>query len=226
MDIVASPLCKDLNNRGISVGEAIPGGPSRGELESMARRRCQDPKPRREGKQWVLYYWVDVFENGNRRRKKKREPIGPGSMPEREARKVALELLRPINEGMGNIGSATSFSVFVDNTYVPVVLAKMAKSTQKRYQGVIRNYLKPHFGQMCLRDITVLTVDSYMVDLAKANLMHESMDKVRDVLTGILGSAIRYGLLVKNSAEGIRPIRAKQAVYYPVAVCFASGDDC
>src|SRR5215468_9043076 len=110
MDIlVPNPLCNDSKSRGISGGEVIPGGPSRGELERMARRRCQDPKPRREGKQWVLYYWVDVFENGKPRRKKKREPIGPGSMPEREARKVALELLRRINEGLGNIGSATSF---------------------------------------------------------------------------------------------------------------------
>jgi len=210
-----NPPSNTTQGCGISGIEVFPGGPSRGAIESMARRRCQDPKPRKEGKQWVLYYWVDVFENGTRRRKKKREPIGPVSMPEREARKVALELLRPINQGLASIGSATSFSVFVENTYVPVVLPKMAKSTQNRYMGVIRNYLGPQFGQMCLRDITVLTVDSYMVELGKVklgkpNLMYESMDKVRDVLSGILGSAVRYGLLVKNPVEGIRPVRGKR----------------
>jgi integrase len=153
---------------------------------------------------------VDVFENGERRRKKKRQPIGPDSMLEREAKKEALELLRPINEGLGNIGPATRFSVFVENSYVPVVLPKMAQSTRDRYTGVIKNYLKPQFGQMCLRDITVLTVDSYMVELGKSKLMHESMDKIRDVLSSILGSAVRYQLLLKNPAEDVRAVKGKR----------------
>jgi integrase len=191
-------------NYGKLSSEAIPGGLSKGEIESMARRRCQNPKPKKEGNKWVLYYWIDVFENGKRRRKKKREPIGPATMPEREARKIALEHLRPINQGIINVGSATGFATFVDNIYLPVVLPQMAKSTRDRYEGVIKNYLKPQFGEMCLRDITVLTVDRYMAELGKTDLMHESLDKVRDVLSGILVSTVRYGLLVKNPAEGVR----------------------
>src|SRR5512147_1380390 len=95
--------------RDILRGEAIPGGPSRGEIESMARRRYQKPAPRREGRQWVIYYWDDEFVDGERRRKKKRHVLGPASMGQREAEKERDEVLRPLNQGLVNIGSATKF---------------------------------------------------------------------------------------------------------------------
>lgn len=170
----------------------------------MARRRFQAPEPERRGKYWVLRYWQDVFENGRRTRKRKRIRLAPANMAEREVKKMAAEHLRPMNQGLITIGSATNFTEFVDNVYVPVSLPKMASSTQDRYQGIIDNYLKPQFGAMCLRDISVLSVDRYLTGLAKSKLSRESLDKIRDVLSSILQSAIRYELLVKNPVEGIR----------------------
>jgi hypothetical protein len=125
-------------------------------------------------------------------------------MPEREVLKIASEHLRPMNQGLVSLGSATNFTEFVDNIYIPVMLPKMANSTQDRYSGVIRNYLKPQFGALCLRDISVLTVDRYVSGLGKTKLSHESIDKVRDVLASIMDSAVRYELLVKNPVAGIR----------------------
>jgi len=170
----------------------------------MARRRYQNPKPRKEGRWWVLYYWSDEFIDGERRRKKKRRKLAPGTTPEREVLKIAAEFLRPINQGLVPLGSATGFSEYLDTTYVPVVLEQMAASTKNRYEGVIRNYLKPTFGVLCLRDITTLSVDRYLAGLGKSKLAHESLDKIRDVLSSVLVSAVRYGLLVKNPAEGVR----------------------
>jgi integrase len=40
--------------------------------------------------------------------------------------------------------------------------------------------------------------------MASSPLTHESKDKIRDVLSGILGSAVEYQLLVRNPAEAIR----------------------
>jgi integrase len=183
--------------------------PSEG-TEAMARRRFQDPRPRVEGNWWVLYYWRDEFVNGQRRRRKKRERLAPATLKEREVRKIAAEFLRPLNQGLVPIGAATSFTEFVDGTYTPVVLPTMAKSTQDRYGGVIRNYLKPQFGGLCLRDITMLTVDRYFSGLGKTKLQYESVDKIRDVLASVLTSAVRYGLLITNPTEGVRLPRARR----------------
>jgi integrase len=70
--------------------------------------------------------------------------------------------------------------------------------------SVYENYLRPAFGEMCLRDITPLTVQRYVSSMAEWALAQESKDKVRDVLSSMLGSAVRYGLLVKNPVEGVR----------------------
>jgi integrase len=182
----------------------------------MARRRFQAPKPERRGKLWVLRYWQDVFENGRRTRKRKRVKLAPATMAEREVKKLAAEHLRPMNQGLVTIGSATNFNEFVDNVYTPVPLSKMASTTQDRYQGIIGNYLKPQFGGLCLRDITELTVDRYLTTLPDNPKLksEESWDKIRDVLSSILGAAVRYGLLVKNPVAGIqlpKPKRGKRS---------------
>jgi integrase len=197
--------------RGIVSSKASSVGPSTGDFDAMARRRFQNPKPRKEGNWWVLYYWQDEFKNGERGRRKKRQKLAPVTMKEREVLKVASEFLRPINQGFVNIGSATTFRDFVDGTYIPVVMPQMAKSTRDRYVGVLKNYLTPQFGDLCLRDITVLTIDRYFVGLGlRTKLEYESVDKIRDVLSSVLGSAVRYELLVKNPAEGIRLPRKKK----------------
>ena len=189
---------------GIVAPKANPRGPSNGDYESMARRRYQKPSPRREGQQFVLYYWGDEFEDGKGKRKKKRHVLGPATMGAREAERVRDEFLRPLNQGLVSIGSATKFADYVDSVYRPTVLPTMAKSTQDRSMSVYMNYLRPAFGGMCLRDITPLGVQQYVSGMAAWDLAQESKDKIRDVLSSIMGSAVKYGLLVKNPAAEVR----------------------
>jgi hypothetical protein len=80
----------------------------------------------------------------------------------------------------------------------------MAKTTQDRSRGVIANCLVPEFEKLSLRDLTPLRLQRYFSGLATSPLAHESRDKIKDVLSSILGSAVQYGLLVKNPVEGIR----------------------
>ncbi len=127
--------------------------PSRGEIEKMARRRFQDPKPRIKGGFWWLLYWQDEIVNGKRIRKRKREKLAPAEMPEREVRKIAAELLRPLNQGLVHVGSATKFSDYVEE-YKLSILRTFTGRTQERYTGIIRDYLSPQFGELPLRELT------------------------------------------------------------------------
>jgi integrase len=170
----------------------------------MARRRFQDPKPFREGAFWWLLYRQDEVVDGKRIRKRKRIKLAPADMPEREARKIAVEVLRPFNQGLVTIGSATKFSDYVEQEYKMTVLPTFTARTQERYEGIIRNYLSPEFGQLPLRELTPLRIQKYFSGLAKSPLSHESKDKIRDVLSSILGSAKQYGLILTNPVEGVR----------------------
>lgn len=176
----------------------------------MARRRFQDPKPRLRGGWWEIQLRKDVFIDGRVQRSKTRVRIAPASRSEREAKQIAAEYLRPMNQGLETIGSATNFNHYVEKTYKPVVLPLMAKTTKGRYEGIIKAYLDPVFGTSCLRDLTPLTVQRYFSNPTNfPGLGHESIDKIRDVLSSILRSAVEYGLLVKNPVENVRILRAK-----------------
>ena len=50
-------------------------------------------------------------------------------------RKIAAEFLRPVNQGLVPLGSASGFSEYVDRTYIPVVLEQMAASTKIGIKG-------------------------------------------------------------------------------------------
>ena len=189
---------------GIVLAETDSGVPSTGDYEKMARRRFQDPKPVRRGQWWYLLFWEDQIKAGRRIRKRKREKIGPSSLPEREAKKIAVERLRGLNQGLLSLGSASTFEDYVKGVYVPVVMPLYASSTKDRYESVIGNYLMPKFGQVALRDIAPVAVQRYLSDMASSKLSHESKDKIRDTLSSILNSAVNYQYLVKNPVEGLK----------------------
>ena len=192
------------DKRAIVSVEASLGRPSKGDFESMARRRFQDPRPTRRGKWWTIQVRRDDFVAGQLERRKTRVRIAPATVSEREARKIAAEYLRPQNQGFQLVGSATNFNGYVENTYKPLLMPLMAKTSQERARGVIANYLVPEFGKLSLRNLTPLTLQRYFSGLAASPLAHESKDKIKDVPSSILGSAVQYGLLVKNPVEGIR----------------------
>ena len=170
----------------------------------MARRRFQKPKPVRRGQWWTLLLWKDCFVGTECKRKRYRVRLAPATMSEREVLKLADEHLRPLNQGLESIGSATNFRYYVETTFLPVVMPLMAKSTQDRSRGVLDNYLCPTFGKLCLRDLTALTIQRYFSEMASSKLAHESRDKIRDVLSSVLRSAVDYGLLVRNPVENVR----------------------
>src|SRR5262249_48129424 len=99
---------------------------------------------------------------------------------------------------------------YVETIYKTTVLPLMAKSTRTRSESVIKNYLNPAFGSRCMRDLTPLTLQQYFAGIAKSPLSYESRDKIRDVLSSILVSAVSYGILVKNPIEGVKLGGAKK----------------
>ena len=170
----------------------------------MARRRFQFPTPRRRGGWWTIQVRQDVFVGGKLKRTNRRVRLGPAEMREREVRKIAAEYLRPMNQELQSTGSATNFTHYVEQTFLPVVMPLFAKSTRDRYKGVLNNYLLPAFGELTLRDLTPLSIQKYFSNMATSPLAHESRDKIRDVLSSVLGSAMKYGFLLSNPAANVR----------------------
>jgi integrase len=178
------------------------------EMERMAKRRFQDPRPKLRGDWWTIRVWRDQIIAGKHVRKQQRIRLAAGTVQEREVRKIAAEYLRPMNQGLESIGSATNFEHYIETIYKPVVKPLMATTSFDRTRGVLDNYLLPAFGRCCLRELTPLTLQTYFSQLAtsktKRLLSHESRDKIRDVLSSALRFAVQHDLLVRNPAEALR----------------------
>jgi len=168
----------------------------------MARRRFQAPKPERIGNHWYLRVYQDTGTAGIRKRQ--RIKLAPASMPEREVKKIAAEMLRPMNSGLITAGSAVNFATYVQSIYIPTDLPLLATTTQESYGGMIAKYLEPRFGSLCLRDLTPLTLQQYFSGLAADRVAFPSILKIRDAVSSVLRSAVRYGFLVQNPMDGLQ----------------------
>jgi hypothetical protein len=89
---------------------------------------------------------------------------------EKDARRQAAEHLRPLNQGLETIGAAVNFKHYVEKHYLPPVMPLLAKSTQDRYEGVLDSYLVPTFGDLPLRDLTPMTLQSHFSRMTKQSL--------------------------------------------------------
>jgi integrase len=180
--------------------EPLPQG---GGFEKMARRRYQKPTPERRGNQWTILVREDVVENGQRRRKVKRVPLGPSTFTRAEAERARDDYMADINQPQVGIGGAILFRDFA-RVYERDVLPTLASTTRERSKSVLKNHLSPEFGDRMLREITLEGLQSYFARQQATTLGPESIDKIRDVLSSVLGTAVDYGRLGINPCAKIR----------------------
>jgi integrase len=177
--------------------------PRGGGFEKMARRRYQKPTPKRRGQQWTILVREDVVDNGHRNRILKRVPLGPAALTRAEAERLRDDYLAAINQAHVGIGGAVLFRDFA-RIYERDVFPALASTTRDRTKSVLKKYLNPEFGDLMLRELTLEGSQGYFMRLQATKLAPESVDKIRDVLSAVLRTAVDYGRLSTNPVEKIR----------------------
>jgi len=120
-----------------------------------------------------------------------------------EAERLRDAYVARFNEPTTGIGGAILFCDFV-KIYVRDVLSTLAAPTQDRSESALRVHLVPEFGNMMLREITLERIQYYFARLQQTALGGESVDKLKDVLSAVLRTAVDYGRLLSNPAQKIR----------------------
>ena len=175
----------------------------------MVRRRYQKPTPQRRGRQWVILVREDEIVEGQPTRRLRRVGLGPATLSRAEAERLRDDYVAPLNEPALAFGGAIAFRDFV-RIYVRDVLSMYASTTQARAQSVLKNHLIPAFGDLILREITLERLQAYFARLQQSALSAESLDKIRDVMSGVLRTAVEYGRLHSNPVEKVRLRRRKR----------------
>jgi integrase len=180
--------------------EPLPQG---GGFEQMARRRYQKPVPKRRGEQWTILVREDQVDDGKRTRKVKRIALGPAALTRADAERLRDDYLAAVNHPNIGIGGACLFRDFA-KTYEQDVLPTLASTSQERSKGVLKNHLRPELGDLMLREITLERLQGYFTRLHSSKLSFESVDKIRDVLSSVLRTAVDYGRLLNNPTDKVR----------------------
>jgi|SRR5579871_1481546 len=177
--------------------EANTGLPPIQEMERMARRRFQQPKPFKEGNWWWISPRKDAFVNGRLVRIRTRTKVCEANESEREAKRIAAEILRPMNQGLETIGSAMRFADFI-NSHFSIYLETKASTTQSSYNGTLNKYLLPTFGEIPLRNINLQNIQTYFTGLKATEFGAPTVLKIKEVLSSVLAHAVKHGLLLQN----------------------------
>ena len=192
---------------GIVPTEASHCLPLKGDLERMARRRYQDPLPKRRGKWWTLRYRQDEIVNGKLTRVRKEVRLALiENTSEKDARRQAAEHLRPLNQGLETIGAAVNFKHYVEKHYIRLHSTCDA-ATGKVYARSLRGsgqLPRSHLWRSAIARSDPNDPAVVLLKNGEQSAAQESKDKIRDVLSSVLGSAQRYGLLVANPMENVQ----------------------
>jgi integrase len=196
----AASKCGTLPLEQIRIEPSLQGGG----FEKMARRRYQKPTPKKRGNQWSILVREEVVEDGQRKRKLKRISLGPVALTRAEAERLRDDYLATINQAHVGIGGAILFRDFA-RIYERDVLPTVAATTRSRSKSVLKKHLNPEFGNLMLREVASLELlQGYFRRLEATDQSGESVDKIKDVLSAVLRTAVDYCRLATNPVEKVR----------------------
>ena len=167
-------------------------------------------KPRTAGGTWSYRIDLDVGPDGRRRQKQR-----GGFRTKREAQTALNEALGELQRGEFVSPSKQTVTDFIE-TWVTAVKGELADSAWANYDAVMRTYVMPRIGAVRLADLTPQRVQALYVELLEGGkkdgspLSARSVLQVHRTLHRALGDAVRWRLLTRNPAHGVRPPRAEQ----------------
>ena len=111
--------------------------------------------------------------------------------------------------------SKQTVAEFVD-IWLETIKGELAESAWANYGAVMRRYVLPTSARVRLVDLNPQRVQALYVRLLESGkkngspLSARSVLQVHRTLHRALGDAVRWQLLIRNSAHGVRPPRSEQ----------------
>ncbi|MCC0628488.1 MULTISPECIES: site-specific integrase [unclassified Clostridioides] len=149
---------------------------------------------RKRGEKW--YYYFDLGTINGKRKKIERV----GGKTKKEAEKALRDAMSEFeNEGQLFSDNEMSFSDFLDFWYKEYVLLNCKYGTQKNYEKIIRNHLKPDLGKYKLKNLNPAILQKFLNDKSRFGLSKNSINNFYGVLSGALKSAVYPFKFIKEN---------------------------
>ncbi|WP_105970400.1 tyrosine-type recombinase/integrase [Streptomyces geranii] len=118
-----------------------------------------------------------------------------------EARANLNELLANHNQGIPSPDAAWRLEDYLDAWLESVVKPTMRPKTYEQYELIVRLHLKPGLGQNYLKNLGVMTVQTFLNQQHENGASVRRVQMIRTVLSSALTRAMREELITRNVAR-------------------------
>lgn len=168
----------------------------------------------KRGKAWAIRWReVEIAPDGTRVKVLRYERLGDIS------RKEAVERLARKLASAGIHGPIRSRVMFrtIATEWEAHVMPMYKHSTQKNHRHILQKHLLPRFGDQAICDVTRQGIQEYVSSLMQTGYAPKTIDHIHDVLSALLRTAVKWGHLSENPAQGVdlprlRTVRPKWAL--------------
>jgi|ERR1700723_1606248 len=151
----------------------------------------------RKGNSWLLGYNVKEARGGKTKwvyHVKKLAPVSPKYRTEASVRHLAAEILAPQNASRVRAEATQSVCDFISTVYLPFVKRTLKPATADVYE-VLYLRLKPHLGDIEMRDFDVPTAERVLIAATSKKFAHTTHRNLRNLLSGAFRYALRIGII-------------------------------
>lgn len=155
---------------------------------------------KKEGRNWVIRWReTEIGPDGSKCRILHYESLGP--VTRTEAAKALAQKLAVSAENVSTRSRMTFATLAVE--WKATVLPMYKHSTQKNHLQILEKHLTPRFGETELSQITRREIQAYVAHLARKEYAPKTIDHIHDVLSAVLRTAVKWGHLGTNPAQGV-----------------------
>jgi len=155
---------------------------------------------------FVRFYTIEIVDGTERRVQRSHrlcfKDDTHNSKTCKAVRRLAAEHMVEVNAQVTPLVNRTVAN-FWDKVYLPFIEENLRNSTVHGYKQVWNQHLKPHFGQMMLRDYKTVTGSVFLTSLAK-RLGRHTVQHIRSLASGIFTHALNVGAVESNPWHDVR----------------------
>lgn len=154
-----------------------------------------------KGHSWFVRYSDNVVgKDGTIKRVQvcKRLPMDYGGQyrSERSVARFVEDILRPINSGKADPQGTMMVADYIETQYFPLICERLRASTLSSYRYIFTEHLKPHLGNVSMRDFRTFHGEKLMQEVARrGGLSSNSLKHLKHFLTGVFRQALRLGVI-------------------------------
>ena len=121
----------------------------------------------------------------------------------KEAEKRRIELLHQLDSGAFIRPSRTTFAEYLERWLTDYARPNISARSYERYAGIIKKYLIPEMGNIPLTQLRPEHIQRHYTNIRSQGLKPETIRFHHCVIHKALQTAIKWGLLHRNAADGV-----------------------